>query len=175
MSENKPSETAKKITDALTASFDIGHNSFSNRTEAWDWQEVSDDEIAAIISAALTPAPIPMILHCPNCHTQHIDAPEPGTDWNNPPHKSHKCRPQDGGCETVWSPLMFLLMAWLRFRRAVMLIRGCPVPRATRERNRVLMVTTGTSKIRMLKKLSLRFLGRNTLLDGSIKAHRWRD
>jgi hypothetical protein len=48
--------------------------------------------------------PIPMILHCPNCKTQHVDAPEPETGWNNPPHKSHKCRPQDGGCGTVWRP-----------------------------------------------------------------------
>jgi hypothetical protein len=53
-------------------------------------------------AAAMMREPIPMVLHCPNCGTQHIDAPEPGTDWNNPPHKSHKCRPQDGGCGTIW-------------------------------------------------------------------------
>jgi hypothetical protein len=24
--------------------------------------------------------------------------------WTNPPHKSHLCRPQDGGCSHVWRP-----------------------------------------------------------------------
>jgi hypothetical protein len=44
--------------------------------------------------------PIPMLLFCPSCYLQHVDAPEPGTDWTNPPHKSHLCR----GCKTVWRP-----------------------------------------------------------------------
>ena len=46
--------------------------------------------------------PIDMLLFCPNCHMQHIDAPEEG--WTNPPHKSHTCRPRDGGCGTIWRP-----------------------------------------------------------------------
>lgn len=65
------------------------------------------------------PAPIPMILHCPNCGLQHIDAPddprgqikcqknpqcaEPCGEWcgwTNPPHKSHKC----AGCLHIWRP-----------------------------------------------------------------------
>lgn len=53
---------------------------------------------------AYTREPIPMILNCPKCGMQHIDAPEPDSGWDNPPHKSHKCRPQDGGCGTVWRP-----------------------------------------------------------------------
>lgn len=44
--------------------------------------------------------PIPMILHCPACHLQHIDAPEPETGWTNPPHKSHLCH----GCGIIWRP-----------------------------------------------------------------------
>ncbi len=48
------------------------------------------------------PAPIDMVLHCPKCHLQHVDAPEPGTDWTNPPHRSHKCKRPD--CGTVWRP-----------------------------------------------------------------------
>lgn len=43
--------------------------------------------------------PIDMVLHCPYCITQHIDAPE-GPDWTNPPHKSHLCH----SCKTVWRP-----------------------------------------------------------------------
>lgn len=45
-------------------------------------------------------APIPMVLHCPACGLQHIDAPEPENGWENPPHKSHLCH----GCSTVWRP-----------------------------------------------------------------------
>lgn len=44
--------------------------------------------------------PIPMVLHCPKCHTQHIDVPEPEKGWTNPPHKSHLCH----SCGTVWRP-----------------------------------------------------------------------
>lgn len=47
-------------------------------------------------------APIPMILHCPACGLQHVDAPEPG--WDCPPHRSHLCRTKDGGCSHVWRP-----------------------------------------------------------------------
>jgi hypothetical protein len=69
-------------------------------------------------------APIDMVLHCPKCGTQHIDAPEPEPEcdcripimegagqhspscsvfrevWTNPPHKSHLCH----GCGVVWRP-----------------------------------------------------------------------
>lgn len=44
------------------------------------------------------PAPIPMILHCPKCHTQHVDRPVPG--WENPPHRSHLCH----ACGCAWRP-----------------------------------------------------------------------
>lgn len=46
--------------------------------------------------------PIDMVLHCPVCHLQHIDA--PSGEWTSPPHKSHWCRPQDGGCGLIWRP-----------------------------------------------------------------------
>lgn len=64
--------------------------------------------------------PINLILHCPKCHTQHIDAPETeqeytkrlhesswwelgGTKperWANPPHRSHLCH----SCGHIWRP-----------------------------------------------------------------------
>jgi hypothetical protein len=44
--------------------------------------------------------PIDMILPCPNCGMNHVDAPEPESDWTNPPHKSHLCH----GCGFVWRP-----------------------------------------------------------------------
>lgn len=43
-------------------------------------------------------APINMLLWCPNCHHQHVDAPD--ADWTNPPHRSHLCH----ACGTVWRP-----------------------------------------------------------------------
>lgn len=52
-------------------------------------------------------APIPMILFCPVCGTQHIDHVEykGGEDcdtvvWNNPPHRSHLC----AACGCIWRP-----------------------------------------------------------------------
>lgn len=62
------------------------------------------------------PVPIDMVLHCPKCRLQHVDAPEHEregeiydgdqvsdsviTGWQNPPHRSHLCH----GCGHVWRP-----------------------------------------------------------------------
>lgn len=53
------------------------------------------------------PAPIDMVLHCPKCGVQHIDASEPPVEfepgaaqWSNPPHRSHLCH----GCGHIWRP-----------------------------------------------------------------------
>lgn len=55
--------------------------------------------------AAREPAPIDMVLHCPVCGLQHVDAedepPTPGREhWTNPPHRSHLCH----GCGHIWRP-----------------------------------------------------------------------
>jgi len=79
----------------------------------------TDGETWRVQSAALSPAdqltPIDMVLHCPNCGKQHVDAPEPGRavwgnnfehpiveigGWSNPPHRSHLCH----SCGTIWRP-----------------------------------------------------------------------
>ena len=55
--------------------------------------------------------PIPMLLFCPKCHSQHIDSPKWERDphdveqglictWSNPPHKSHLCH----ACGNIWRP-----------------------------------------------------------------------
>ncbi|WP_186130455.1 hypothetical protein [Burkholderia gladioli] len=58
--------------------------------------------------------PIPMLLFCPGCGTQHIDRPESHAEadasiglqikevvtWTNPPHRSHLCHE----CGVVWRP-----------------------------------------------------------------------
>lgn len=45
-------------------------------------------------------APIDLVLFCPRCHEQHVDAPEPEKEWTNPPHKSHLCHK----CGMIWRP-----------------------------------------------------------------------
>lgn len=42
--------------------------------------------------------PIDVLLFCPKCGTQHVDAPEPENGWTNPPHRRHLCH----ACKTVW-------------------------------------------------------------------------
>lgn len=59
-------------------------------------------------------APIDMVLHCPACGLQHIDAADADNEqtiqptgverWTNPPHRSHQCRHEDGGCNHIWRP-----------------------------------------------------------------------
>lgn len=44
--------------------------------------------------------PVAMILFCPDCGLQHIDAPDPARGWENPPHRSHLCH----GCGHIWRP-----------------------------------------------------------------------
>lgn len=44
--------------------------------------------------------PIDVVLFCPVCKTQHIDAPEPDSGWTNPAHKSHLCH----NCGFIWRP-----------------------------------------------------------------------
>lgn len=59
-------------------------------------------------SCTCEPLPIiNMVLHCPTCGFQHVDAPESEIrggdiciDWTNPPHKSHLCK----ACGTIWRP-----------------------------------------------------------------------
>lgn len=47
--------------------------------------------------------PIPMVMFCPSCGEQHIDAAEPPSEanpqgWDNPPHRTHKCK----ACQYEW-------------------------------------------------------------------------
>ncbi|WP_208455243.1 DUF3850 domain-containing protein [Burkholderia gladioli] len=61
------------------------------------------------VELAANPKPIPMLLFCPRCGTQHIDAPEDAecdgevvhsAGWSNPPHRSHLCH----ACGCIWRP-----------------------------------------------------------------------
>lgn len=62
-------------------------------------------EIMRKCAAFLSEPPLSMILHCPVCHRQHIDAPEPKLGWTNPPHKSHQCVfCREEGRVVIWRP-----------------------------------------------------------------------
>jgi hypothetical protein len=90
---------------------------------------VSVHTALGIVDRLVELRPIDMVLHCPACGMQHIDAPESppktrpgdstgamaaawfGTEaagavsrvfdrWDNPPHRSHKCH----GCGHIWRP-----------------------------------------------------------------------
>ena len=56
--------------------------------------------IAAAEFVVAQPEPINMLLFCPACHRQHVDAPNDLMDWHNPPHRSHLC----AYCNLVWRP-----------------------------------------------------------------------
>lgn len=43
--------------------------------------------------------PIDMVLFCPHCGMQHVDAAN-AADWSNPPHRSHLC----ARCNFIWRP-----------------------------------------------------------------------
>lgn len=44
--------------------------------------------------------PIEMLLFCPRCGMQHVDAPNAVQGWTNPPHATHTCQ----GCGLLWRP-----------------------------------------------------------------------
>lgn len=87
-----------------------------------DTQQVADSIRSYLNARPPAPAaqasePIDMVLHCPACGLQHVDAPEAGSgydlsgpddaetrwsnpEWTNPPHRSHLCH----GCGHIWRP-----------------------------------------------------------------------
>ena len=90
---------------------------FGQSTPGWSYTQtrrvdentVDIGRVVAFADEKDTPEPIPMVLHCPKCGMQHIDAPESGDvddghvtshGWDNPPHRSHLCH----GCDTIWRP-----------------------------------------------------------------------
>lgn len=58
------------------------------------------DAVVKHLTRAQEQAPIDMVLHCPSCGLQHIDAPNEVIGWMNPPHRSHLCEK----CGNVWRP-----------------------------------------------------------------------
>lgn len=63
----------------------------------------ADDPTLMSLHASAEVAPVPMILYCPTCQKQHIDAPEPAVGWTNPHHSKHRC----AFCKTEWRPFPY--------------------------------------------------------------------
>ncbi|RQS85137.1 hypothetical protein [Burkholderia seminalis] len=118
-------EAIGKAAEVLTIL--TGHDAYPNLRHRFgnDWWEPINmiaDALRAILAAPPVEqpaaAPIPMLLFCPRCGTQHVDAPEtepgrlissgpnagravaPKVTWDNPPHRSHLCH----ACGIVWRP-----------------------------------------------------------------------
>lgn len=77
-----------------------GHRVESQKLVGEDWEHTVPSHWIKPDNVEVSGNPVPMVLHCPKCGVQHIDAPEPENGWDNPPHKSHLCH----GCGTIWRP-----------------------------------------------------------------------
>jgi len=88
-------------------------SSLEDYKDGAEWASYDRETLALLEAAASAPTPsaqpIDMVLHCPACGLQHIDAPdtEPSAHsdgresmWDNPPHRSHLC----GRCGHIWRP-----------------------------------------------------------------------
>jgi hypothetical protein len=86
-----------RATAQITTEYPTGYD--GDKAEA-----AAEDALAATAltkQAAPALSSIQMILHCPKCGLQHIDAPDERTEgWTNPPHRSHLCH----GCGHIWRP-----------------------------------------------------------------------
>ena len=102
--------TEKMVTAYLTANDAYWKRIDGEPTKLGKWRNGTPSEatrvslMAALAAAPSTPPhadPIDMVLHCPACGLQHIDAPDERTpDWKNEPHRSHLCH----GCGHIWRP-----------------------------------------------------------------------
>lgn len=62
--------------------------------EQWRTAAVKTKNRLAEIDSTL----LDVVLHCPACGTQHVDAPDPEKGWTDPAHRSHLC----ASCGCVW-------------------------------------------------------------------------
>ena len=98
------------VQQALRGAYSLGQTywrqadseSFSQHAKADKTAAAFEQLIIDTCAALDAPAkPVDMVLYCPKCGLQHIDAPDSRSpDWTNPPHKSHLCH----GCQHVWKP-----------------------------------------------------------------------
>jgi hypothetical protein len=115
LAEPAPSLRAAFEADAAPLGFDLRRVEHPLTVEPWDdYADAATGHrwagwLAAQVEQPSQPEPpLDMVLHCPKCSFQHIDAPEWEQNtvagmhqtWTNPPHRSHKCR----ACLHIWRP-----------------------------------------------------------------------
>jgi hypothetical protein len=88
-----PDDPSRAIAKLLAKLDDEDKNTFN-------WLMEARRVVLAAAPSSGDAKPIPMLLYCPDCGLQHVDAPQPGENWTNPPHRSHECQ----HCGTVWRP-----------------------------------------------------------------------
>jgi hypothetical protein len=89
--------------DVSTGDDDATRRYFGTVTELMDSSGDDKNGVTLLVQDAepnfsTDTEPVPMILLCPSCNLQHIDAPKGA--WKNPPHKSHLCH----HCGSIWRP-----------------------------------------------------------------------
>jgi hypothetical protein len=85
--------------DAIRQYFDQGIATYERDPPANDYQRGHLDALKTA-RAELAAVAIPMLLFCPRCGAQHVDAPDKAKGWENPPHRSHLC----DSCGIIWRP-----------------------------------------------------------------------
>lgn len=80
--------------------FDLNENHLAELEAAL--AENHEDLLFMFHAKRALPLVVDMVLYCPYCFTQHIDAPEPPevSDWKNPPHRTHLCHE----CKKLFKP-----------------------------------------------------------------------
>jgi hypothetical protein len=87
------------MSDPIRDYFDTGIATYDGDPPANDYQ-LGHLNALIVAQAELATVPIPMLLFCPKCGHQHVDAPDPAKGWDNPPHRSHLC----DNCGVIWRP-----------------------------------------------------------------------
>lgn len=109
----------ESYSDTMLQTFARSHGVFLSEIKATQVHAIL--KMLRVLASHLphAPAPVDMVLHCPRCCLQHIDAPDiPDTEpcpccdgrsagcpecaarWTNPPHRTHLCQ----GCGWKWRP-----------------------------------------------------------------------
>lgn len=89
-----PKEDLQTIDDAIEA--------IKTVTQASEVEKFMDAAgLCKRCAAPIAGVPVDMVLHCPACGMQHVDAPDERTPgWVNESHRSHLCH----GCGHIWRP-----------------------------------------------------------------------
>lgn len=105
--------------------------------------EPTETFLALVAELRQARAPIPLLLFCPACGVQHVDT----HDWaRERAHRSHLCKPEDGGCGHVWRPADVATVGVAKLTTAGV-ADGSPVPTGLNQVERLLRAARVTKVI----------------------------